>query len=282
MHIDVPPTGDNGIIRVEIPTDRDACLMMPDTIVADAVNVVGGRNVRLIGGHIVSATTRYNGCREEVPYDCPTTALKTALRLTDFTGSFVVEGTHIDVNANEADAIHIRGGENIHKNRDVFLRNVFVEGYLGISAGTHADTFHTQGFVRNISVEYLSSRAGQNSFVIYRADDHGAYGDVFVRKYDIGPDPRFASGELDCWIEDIPDYGRGCRVNACFQCGDTVPVTHIEDVYCTGAFIANGDRLGPDDHPEIHDYPHPDGGFVDPGTVGLHYRPEHDPCACGE
>ena len=277
LKISVPAGGgaDPFKYEIKIPPDRDACILMPNKPLAQSINIIGGRNVRIVGGHIIAKPNpKLSGCTN---FYCPTTSLKGVVRLTGFSKTFAIDGMHIDVNGNHADAIHFRNGDAplaALKTRDIYLRNMLVRGFTGIHDGVHADILHNQGKAHDVHIENLSAHSGQNTLTLYTSETSGK---VALRNYSLGKDQRFFDGTLPC----IPKQKgiRSCTPTACTH--TSLPVS-FDGAYCeSGTIITDKGKFKPGALPGTHQGLPPGGHFVGAKDVGIGYLPPGgSPCGC--
>ena len=119
------------------PDQQDVILQMPKTPVTNKVKVVGGHNLRLIGGAIKP--------------DNGTTFL---LRFAEVTGSVFIEGVEIDGKNLSGDGINVSGKKGFTP--DVYIQNARVMNINGFTAGEHADIFQAQGDIGRLHVDHLT------------------------------------------------------------------------------------------------------------------------------
>jgi hypothetical protein len=122
------------------PPDRDVQIHLPKNVtLTKGIVVAGGRHVRIIGGKwkLASGTT--------------------TIVLDAGSGSFFVEGAHIDANHLAADAIVLRNRPTSQvpgaRAYDTYVQNVFVENIDGIPSGVHGDVIQNQS--SNVALGYL-------------------------------------------------------------------------------------------------------------------------------
>jgi hypothetical protein len=263
---------------------------MPNTVVTDAINIKGGRNVRLVGGYIKSANTKPSPCGVDGQRGmCPNTPLKTAIRFNT-NRSLTIEGTHIDVHGIGQDAIHSRNpADGGNAPRTFYMRNLIIEGFTGIHAGTHADAFHTQSRMGPIDmyVENVTVRSGYNSLTLQGLNTGIAA--LRIRNFDFAQDQRFNNGQLECWPKKYSKSSHSnCGITACLL-AHPVRDFQLENVYCDsgGIVINNSDVKRPDGRKHYlpgvnlagtHKGLPSGGSFVKPGNIGLNYNPGYDPC----
>jgi hypothetical protein len=101
------------------PDHQDIEVKLPGTTVTNQIKIVGGRNLRLIGGHIA-----------------PEDGVRFCLRIVDITGSAFFEGLLIDAKNLTGDGINVSGKKGFAP--EVYLQNVRVLNINGFAAGEHA------------------------------------------------------------------------------------------------------------------------------------------------
>ena len=119
------------------PDQQDIILQMPKTPVTNKVKVVGGHNLRLIGGSIA-----------------PDQGTTFVLRFVDVTGSVFIEGVEIDGKRLSGDGINVSGKKGFLP--DVYIQNARVVNINGFTAGEHADIFQAQGDIGRLHIDHLT------------------------------------------------------------------------------------------------------------------------------
>lgn len=119
------------------PGQQDVVLRMPTMPVANRVTVVGGHNLRLIGGSIK-----------------PDNGATFVLRFVDVTGSVFIEGLDIDGKNLSGDGINVSGKKGFTP--DVYIQNTRVVNINGFTAGEHADIFQAQGDIGKLHIDHLT------------------------------------------------------------------------------------------------------------------------------
>jgi hypothetical protein len=116
---------------------QDVILKMPEVPITNRVKVVGGRNLRLIGGTIR-----------------PANGVAFVLRFVEATGSVFIEGVEIDGKNLSGDGINVSGKKGFTP--DVYIQNTRVVNINGFSAGEHADMFQAQGDIGKLHIDRLT------------------------------------------------------------------------------------------------------------------------------
>jgi hypothetical protein len=119
------------------PDHQDIEVELPSTTVTNQIKIVGGRNLRVIGGHIA-----------------PEDGVRFCLRIVDITGSAFIEGLLIDAKNLTGDGINVSGKKGFAP--EVYLQNVRVLNINGFAAGEHADIFQPQGDIGNLHIDRLT------------------------------------------------------------------------------------------------------------------------------
>ena len=119
------------------PDQQDVIVKMPATLMTNNIKVVGGRNLRLIGGSIA-----------------PASGLGFVVRFVDVTGSVFIEGVEIDGKNLSGDGINVSGKMGFTP--DVYIQNVRVVNINGFTAGEHADIFQAQGDIGKLHIDHLT------------------------------------------------------------------------------------------------------------------------------
>ena len=116
---------------------QDVIVKMPQTPMTNKVKLVGGRNLRLIGGCIR-----------------PDDGTTFVLRFVEVTGSVFIEGVEIDGKNLSGDGINVSGKKGFTP--DVYIQNTRVVNINGFSAGEHADMFQAQGDIGKLRIDHLT------------------------------------------------------------------------------------------------------------------------------
>lgn len=119
------------------PDDQDVLLQMPKTSITNRIKVVGGRNLRMIGGSIR-----------------PAQGLAFMLRFVGVSGSLFIEGVDIDGKNVSGDGINVAGKKGFTP--DVYIQNARVMNINGFAAGEHADIFQAQGDIGKLHIDHLT------------------------------------------------------------------------------------------------------------------------------
>lgn len=160
----VPPTLDDPIVvNVALPkwrygcwpADRDVLILMPDVVFKGGMEVCGGKNVRMIGGHMVSQ--RNQKARRAFVITGPPS------------GEFFIEGFHLDTDGQSWDAMASRTRRTGYGDPWEFmltLQNVRIEGVGTTNSRRHADIFQAQGPIGTLRIENFTGRSSFNGLVL--------------------------------------------------------------------------------------------------------------------
>jgi hypothetical protein len=140
-----PPLTDPIVVKITdgksyygpFPNQKDVILRMPNVPITNRVKVVGGHNLRLIGGCIR-----------------PADGVAFVLRFVEVSGSVFIEGVEIDGKNLAGDGINVSGKKGFVPG--VYIQNVRVVNINGFSAGEHADMFQAQGDIGKLRIDHLT------------------------------------------------------------------------------------------------------------------------------
>jgi hypothetical protein len=166
----------NTVKTATIPTDRDAIINMPTTVMETSqggIGINGGRNVVLIGGHINHATWK----QVDTPYS------NRGLYIQNNVGTVHVEG--LAITGMLFDAI------NIATDGRVVLQNIYIDGPpLGYQNGPHADV--------------VQSWAGPSELLVDGLWAETTYQGFIIQPWDVGWSGSFTRWELNrCYIKGL-------------------------------------------------------------------------------
>lgn len=155
-----PPLVDPIVVHVPtsyygatFPTNRDVLLVMPNEVRWGKINVVGGHNVRLIGGAtVLNIESRATG----------------VMRFSGQSGSVFIEGTEIDVNGHSDDGIDVAGSRAPPYTLfpDVYIENCRITGLNGTYETNHADIIQTQGSIGRLFIDRVTGQSNYQAITI--------------------------------------------------------------------------------------------------------------------
>lgn len=131
------------------PADRDLMVVLPKAVRTKPVAVYGGRNVRVVGGHL--APQLISGS-------------KYALRFGHLTGSAFVEGVLIDGASEHMDGIAAYGKKGTKP--DIYIQNCRIVNITGTYEGVHGDIFQAQGPLGTIRIDGLTGSSDYQGLFI--------------------------------------------------------------------------------------------------------------------
>jgi len=143
--VNIPPTGgaDSASVVWSLDSDQDGIFYLPtDVPRTESVQIIGGRNIRVIGGEIDMATALLTHDR--------------ALQL-EVEGHAFVEGVRIKVAhaTKHFDAIIRRYRDGGGSDSIVTLQNVYATGMSGEVSGVHGDFFQNQHASGDLNLDEL-------------------------------------------------------------------------------------------------------------------------------
>ena len=163
--------------HLTLDRQRDYILKLPSGGIHGTLEIDGGHNVVLIGGHITvpaSANQADNG-RDNTD---------TAIYVRDSTGTVHIEGVLIDADPNVMfDGIDVNAPQ-----ATVDIENVRIDDVYGSYATEHADVIQTWGGARAVRVDHLSADGDYQGLTI--APDLGTVGSADLRNVDLTLDQR--------------------------------------------------------------------------------------------
>lgn len=190
-------TGPGYSVRLD---DTKDYIVRTTSVLHAPVQIIGGRNVRIVGLQIDLDTAA-----------CSTSGLSgyapgvIALKVSQF-GTTFIEGSYIDLRRRSTDCIVARnpigGGEALSKGyseadargaRDVIVQNSICRGFSGESA-VHGDVIQTQGLhelYRNIVFENVSVDSNCEGTMLDSRDGYSLANSITMRRFDFRMDPRY-------------------------------------------------------------------------------------------
>lgn len=121
------------------PDDRDIVVVLPKAVRTKPVAIYGGRNIRVVGGHIAPQLI---------------SGTKYALRFGYLTGSAFVEGVLIDGAGEPMDGIAAYGKKGTRP--DIYIQNCRIVNIRGTYQGVHGDIFQAQGPLGTVRIDGLT------------------------------------------------------------------------------------------------------------------------------
>ena len=149
--IDWEPPGQQSPIVVNVPTsyysatfptDRDVTFVWPKQPRWSAFNVVGGRNVRIVGGSLFKTTKTGAG-----------------IRITGTSQSIFIKDLTIDMAGSPTDALNLSGDSSApYANQpDVYIEDSRIVNVNGAKNGNHSDVYQPQGAINHLFVNGLTA-----------------------------------------------------------------------------------------------------------------------------
>lgn len=206
-----------GLQRFVLKDGRDYIFRIgPDSsgrIITTEIKIIGGRNIEMIGGHIIRAN------------DTPTNDAWTGqridpsgstLNLLGHTGTAWIEGVLIDANDQfGVDALDLGGADlsNIQDSGDFILHNIHIRGVSGNhtaknkKAVAHADGLQFWGAVRSLRATFITVYSGNQGINIQPENPLGLV--EFDRCNLRYPDPDITHGRANgyaLWLGDGHPY----------------------------------------------------------------------------
>jgi hypothetical protein len=282
-----PPALEQPVVRACVCPDdfvlepgRDALLVLPDDRICGGFTLRGGRNIRVVGGHV----------RLDDPGRSRT------IELRGQTGTVFLEGLFVDVDRHPADGIAIFRAPRAH----LVVQNARLENMSGEPDGLHGDVIHAQGAIARLTVERLTGRTGyQGLFLPWRPNDNQGRGhgprELVLTHVDLAYaawfDPRDHVPPLLWLYSDLADgtsrrnEPRPTQLSEVYLSGGSVrgmlrPATPTEGLAGVGAGgelrFAAWTRI----EGEVTLGRPPGGPFVPATAVGHGYRSPHDGLSC--
>lgn len=276
----------SGQTSTKLDPNRDYIIKLPAETKVGCTELIGGRNVVILGGHVTVPGSE--------PQKEPKIAHFSAFHFKHQTGTVHIEGVLIDNSAGGKgwDAFFTNCPQAI-----VQIQNVRVEGLSGDFKGFHADIFQTGHGVRELRMDRLTgttdyqglflkieeSLRGKNRFgdlhfsrinlealpgtfnqaLLYLATpDYYMEGHVYLEEVYLKPVPTFARDFIvprvtPCGLEQMRT--RKCDHHFAWKEGSKITWPYFEQVH--GSVIEGA----------------PEEDFVPAGSVGLDYRPAESP-----
>lgn len=248
--------------------NRDYVIHLPDSVKDGYTMIEGGRNVVIIGGHVV------------VPVGGETDSERRGIYIKNANGVVHIEGLVIEgTDPRGFDGIAISAPNAI-----VQIVNVRVTGVSGRFDGFHGDVVQPFGGVRELRIDHLTATSNYQG--LYLAETSGRIRGADIRNVDLAYAPN--AHDATTYLLWLP-----ARTGAC----ETYPI-YLEAVYidprpgqdvagyavwpnslrpaaCTA--LKHGASIGWPDLPDVDGVvtagSPPGGDFVPEGTVGLGYTP---------
>ena len=274
--------------------DEDVLILMPkDEVCNGVMRIAGGRNVRVVGGHIKYIGPGHRGGDRAV------------IRYGFITDTIFFEGLDLDVKGVEMDAFGSFGPRNnINSPTKVYVQNSYIHGVNGRRATVHGDIMEVFSGVDLVAFENVSAFSGCAGLFLPRrpanripgSSRNTKLGPRNIRLYNVhlGIDTSIVGVEPGAEVKRLL-YLHDSRV-AGTNHGATHDWVTLDNVYVDSqsdwpfwkmVFPTPGSR-GPnsilsDDgksvtfpkkiniQGEVREGPPPGGTFVDPRTVGLNY-----------
>ena len=265
----------HNVTVIKLDKDEDAVITLPKTKILKLAGllVLGGRHVRIIGGHIEAVKPANKG-------------LKALLRFAGTSGSVFVEGMIIDTKKQYGlDGIDV--GSVRHKAdlvADIYVQNCLIRGIYSTTKGLHADGYQFYGDTKWTRMDKVSVESYyQGLFLDPQAEIEG----IDLRRVDISyPDPDNATGYAFFLRVEKGRYRR--------------PPIYLDEVYVTqrknmplsspweefsiyppasrpgGAVLVDGNKACFPSYPEVKGCVKkgspPSGHFVTEKDAGLNYK----------
>lgn len=167
--VNIPTSGD-GIIQLE--TNRDYILRMPNQPVRHALIIVGGRNVVMIGGEIFIPWQGSN----------PSIASRTGLKIKDSTGTVHIEG--LLLNGDDiSEGIQINAPRAIVQLQNIGVYNLRARDQRNFS-DNHPDIVQTYGNVRELRIDRMTGTTDYQGLFL-KSDQNGPHGTVHISRTNI-------------------------------------------------------------------------------------------------
>ena len=191
-----------GVLSYSFANNQDVIVAIPDGDFNGSIFITGGRHVRVIGGHIISAED------DKIPDKSIT--LKP-------TGSAYFEGLIIDrTNGDPGDAIVVSGigkhDDPVVAYPDVYIQNCRILGIFGSGSDPHGDLFQAQGTTGNHFVDKLTATTDNKGlFFVYSTMIGGPAirGDVHVSRTNFHVGPLAASANYYWFFNEHDDFDNG-------------------------------------------------------------------------
>ncbi len=200
---------DDGPYILDLDTDKDYIIELPDEPLPGGLSIEGGRNVQLIGGEI------------NIPWqgDDASITSRRMLKIQDATGVVHIEGL-LGRGEDLSEGIQIASPEAIIQLQNIRIEHVHARDQSGFS-DNHPDLIQPWGDAREIRIDRFTGSSDYQGIFLkcdYGDTDPCQLGKVIIRRTNIIGDPtarylfwveqRAGSGEVvleDFWI-DVPEH----------------------------------------------------------------------------
>ncbi len=263
----------SGNHNINLDGDKDYILNMPDSPVTEALAIVGGRNVVMIGGEIDIPNQGKNATRSS----------RTGIKIKNSKGIIHIEGILI-YGEDLSEGIQISAPNAIIQIQNVRIEDIHAHDQVNFT-DNHPDLIQPYGNVTELRIDHFTGSTDYQGFML-KADYNGALGTVKISNANIigRPTARYL-----IWFSNVPTAGDVTFENVYLDLpsgshgsiGNAV-WPHDRKSYPNQAQVINTADCTcvtwpPEMRPQIIGYLQeglpPQGDYVKQGQVGIGYSP---------